>query len=60
VPQRAEPAAAPRARTAQERCADRSLLLRAICESRECARQEHANEPTCQRIRAAEERRREQ
>jgi hypothetical protein len=53
------PAAAPAFRTAAERCADRSLVARSICQSRECARPEHANEPMCQRIRAAEDRRRE-
>lgn len=47
-------------RTVQQRCGDRSLLLRSICESRACTRAQHANEPICQRIRAAEERRREQ
>jgi hypothetical protein len=43
----------------QQRCADQNMVLRAICQSRECGRREHANEPMCQRIRAAEDRRRE-
>ncbi len=69
APQRAAPArrppprekakAPPPARTAQQRCADLNILRRAICESRECGRPQHANEPMCQRIRAAEDRRRE-
>jgi hypothetical protein len=50
----------PAARTVQESCANRNPIVQAICESRECARGEHANETICQRIRAADDRRREQ
>lgn len=48
------------ARTVQDRCANRGTLLKAICEARECVRAEHAAETVCQRIRAADDRRREQ
>ena len=44
--------------TAQALCANRNPISLAICEARECSRAEHAAEPACQRIRAAEERRR--
>ena len=44
--------------TVQEACANRNPIAQAICESRECGRTEHANEATCKRVRAAEERRR--
>jgi len=50
--------AAPRG--AQEICAGGNSLLRAVCEARECSRREHADEPMCLRLRAAEERRRQQ
>ena len=53
------PAPAP-ARSVAERCVDLNIISRAICESRECVRAEHAREPVCQRIRAADDRRREQ
>jgi hypothetical protein len=48
------------ARSAQETCAGGNLITRSLCESRECSRREHADEPLCQRLRAAEERRRQQ
>jgi hypothetical protein len=49
------------ARSVQERCANKSnALTRAICEARECVGAEHAGEPICDRIRAADDRRREQ
>jgi len=51
---------APLPRTAQEVCAGGNLIVRTLCESRECSRREHADEPLCQRLRAAEEKRRQQ
>ena len=57
----AQPAAPPpQTRTVQERCTGGNPLARGICESRECARAEHAGELVCQRIKAADDRRREQ
>lgn len=56
----AAPAPAVQARTAQETCAGGNLITRSLCESRECSRREHADEPLCQRLRATEERRRQQ
>lgn len=44
--------------TVQEACGNRNAISQAICEARECSRTEHANEATCKRVRAAEERRR--
>jgi len=54
------PAAPVPPRTAQESCAGGNLIVRTLCESRECSRREHADEPLCQRLRAAEEKRRQQ
>jgi hypothetical protein len=54
------PAAPVQPRTAQESCAGSNLIVRTLCESRECSRREHADEPLCQRLRAAEEKRRQQ
>lgn len=48
------------ARSVRQRCVDLNIIAKAICESRECVRAEHAREPVCQRIRAADDRRREQ
>ena len=56
----AAPAAQPQVRNAQDICAGGNALLRAVCEARECSRREHAEEPMCLRLRAAEERRRQQ
>lgn len=56
----AAPAPVVQARSAQETCAGGNLITRSLCESRECSRREHADEPLCQRLRAAEERRRQQ
>lgn len=47
-------------RTVQDRCTASNALMRGICESRECMGAEHAGESVCQRIRAADDRRREQ
>lgn len=55
APAAATPAAAG---TVQQACGNRNAISQAICESRECSRSEHANEATCKRVRAAEERRR--
>ena len=54
-----QPAPAPAAtsRSAQEVCAGGNAITRAICESRECGKPEHASEPLCQRVKAAEDRR---
>ena len=61
VPRAATPVLPPaQARTVQERCANANPLARGLCESRECMRREHAGEPVCQRIKAADDRRREQ
>lgn len=53
------PATTP-ARSVRERCVNLNIIAKAICESRECIRAEHAGEAVCQRIRAADDRRREQ
>ena len=55
----AKPSPAPAAtpRTAQEICAGRNAISQAVCESRECGRPEHAAEPHCRQIKAAEDRR---
>ena len=52
------PAVAPQPRTAREICAGGNAIIRSICESRECGRAEHAEEPACKQVNAAEERRR--
>ena len=52
------PAAAPQARTARDICAGGNAITRSVCESRECGRAEHTDEPACKQINAAEERRR--
>lgn len=54
------PAAPARARTAQETCAGSNPIARGICEARECVRREHTDEALCQRLRAADDRRRQQ
>jgi len=54
------PAASAMPRSAQETCAGGNLIVRTLCESRACSRREHADEPLCQRLRAAEEKRRQQ
>ena len=51
-------AAPPTVRTVADLCTAGNPITRGICESRECARREHADEPLCQRLQAAEERRR--
>lgn len=60
IPRTSSPVPPPLAqpRPVQERCANRSPLAQGICESRECARAEHAGEAVCQRIKAADDRRR--
>ena len=59
LPRPASPAPPPaQPRPVQERCANRSALAQGICESRECARGAHAGEAVCQRIKAADDRRR--
>lgn len=64
LPSRAAPAptnASPAPpRSVLERCSSGNPLVRGICESRECVRSEHAGELVCQRIKAADDRRREQ
>lgn len=61
VPRAQSPASPPvQARTVQERCAGLNPLAKGICEARECVRTEHAGEVVCQRIKAADDRRREQ
>ena len=54
------PPAAAQARTVKARCASRNPIIQGICESRECIRPEHAAEPVCQRIKAADDQRRQQ
>lgn len=49
-----------RGATVRERCSGQNALLTGICEARQCMRAEHAGEAVCQRIKAAEDRRREQ
>ncbi len=49
------PAATPR--TAQDICAGRNAISQAVCESRECGKPEHAGEPYCRQLKAAEDRR---
>jgi len=63
-------AAAPRAaapvgargpgRSVTELCTASNAALRGICEARECSRRAHAGEALCQRLRAADDRRRQQ
>lgn len=54
------PVAPPQPRTAQEICAGGNVIVRGICEARECVRNEHADEALCKRLRAADDRRRQQ
>ena len=54
------PAAPAHPRTAQETCAGGNLITQGICEARECARREHTDEPLCTRLRAADDKRRQQ
>ena len=44
-------------RTAQDVCAGGNAITRAICESRECGKPEHAGEAYCKQVKAAEDRR---
>ena len=61
VPRTSSPVPPPaQTRTVQERCANLNPLAQGICEARECVRREHAGESVCQRIKAADDRRREQ
>ncbi|MEP6873098.1 MAG: zinc ribbon domain-containing protein [Burkholderiales bacterium] len=52
--------AAPQPRTAQELCAGGNPIAQGICEARECFRREHTDEALCKRLRAADDKRREQ
>ena len=55
------PAPAPvQTRNVGEVCAGRNLIAQALCESRECAKPEHAGEAMCKRFKADEDRRRRQ
>jgi len=64
--QRARPTTAPvpsgpavaQARGVREICAGRGTIAEAVCQSRQCALAEHANEQICRQIREADERRR--
>ncbi len=52
------PAAALQPRGVREICAGRGTIAEAVCQSRQCAAAEHANDPICRRIREADDRRR--
>ncbi len=52
------PAAVPQPRGVREICAGRGTIAEAVCQSRQCAAAEHANDAICRRIREADERRR--
>jgi hypothetical protein len=45
-------------RGVREVCAGRGTIAEAVCQSRECGRAEHANEPICRQLREQDERRR--
>jgi hypothetical protein len=53
------PAADPaQANTVGQRCVNRNPIVQSLCEARECLHRSLANDPACQRIRAADENRR--
>jgi len=54
----AQPAAVGQARGVREICAGRGTIAEAVCQSRQCALAEHANEQMCRQLREADERRR--
>lgn len=54
------PAPPAKPRTVAERCANRSAVAQGICEAAQCVGSEHADEAVCRRIRAADDRRRQQ
>ena len=59
LPRPPSPDAPPAAvRSVQDRCANLNVFAKGICEARECVRAEHAGESVCQRIKAADDRRR--
>lgn len=54
------PAVPARGATAQALCASGNPIKQGLCEARECARREHTDEPLCLRLRAGDDRRRQQ
>jgi len=50
--------AAVQARGVREICAGRGTIAEAMCQSRECGKPEHVNEPLCKQVNQAEDRRR--
>ena len=52
------PAATEKAKGVREICAGRGTIAEAVCQSRQCASPEHANEAICRQIREADDRRR--
>ena len=52
------PAPVVQARGVREICAGRGTIAEAVCQSRQCALGEHANEQICRQLREADERRR--
>ncbi len=52
------PALPPQARGVKELCAGRGAIAEAVCQSRQCAAVQHANEAVCRQIREADDRRR--
>ena len=53
-----QPAPVGQARGVREICAGRGTIAEAVCQSRQCALAEHANEQICRQLREADERRR--
>jgi hypothetical protein len=47
-------------RTVEQLCTNSNAALRGICEARQCSRRAHSGEALCQRLRAADDRRRQQ
>ena len=58
VPPAPLPAATAQAKGVREICAGRGTIAEAVCQSRQCASPEHANEAICRQIREADDRRR--
>jgi hypothetical protein len=46
------------ARGVQQICAGRGMIAESMCQSLECGKTEHANEPLCKQIKEKEDRRR--
>ncbi len=53
-----QPAPVAQAKGVREICAGRGTIAEAVCQSRQCASPEHANEAICRQIREADDRRR--